>query len=133
MAYFLDTNVCIYALKGTFPSIASRLGALSPKDVKIASIVQAELYLGVEKSAHRGRTLKVVEAFLHPFVVVPFDGEAARAYARIRAALEKKGTPIGPNDLILAATALGRGGTLVTHNLREFRRIPGLPLEDWTQ
>lgn len=133
MAYFLDTNVCIYSLKGTYPSIAIRLGALSPKDVKIASIVQAELLLGAEKSAQRARTMEVVEAFLLPLVIVPFDGDAARTYARIRAALEKKGTPIGPNDLVLAATVLSRGGTLVTHNLRGFRRIAGLPLEDWTR
>lgn len=133
MAYFLDTNVCIYALKGTYPKIGQHLVALRPVDVKIASIVQAELLLGAEKSAQVSTTRGVVEAFLLPFAVVPFDAAAATAYARIRAALEKKGTPIGPNDMILAATVLAHGGTLVTHNLREFRRIAGLPLEDWTR
>ena len=133
MAYFLDTDHCIYALKGTYPAIGERLAEQRPQDIRIAAIVQAELLLGAEKSQRRRRTLEAVEAFLAPFAIVPFDEAAARAYAAIRAKLEHKGAPIGPNDLILAATVLAAGGVIVTHNLREFRRVTGLPVEDWTR
>jgi tRNA(fMet)-specific endonuclease VapC len=106
---------------------------LSPADVKVATIVEAELLYGAAKSSEPKRTRSIVEAFLHPFERVPFGKEAAEHYAAIRAALEKRGKPIGPNDLILAATVLAGGGTLVTHDIREFRRVPRLSIEDWAR
>jgi tRNA(fMet)-specific endonuclease VapC len=133
VSYFLDANICIYALKGTYPSIERGLRGRSPQDIKIASIVKAELLYGVEKSDDPKKTLGVLEAFLFPFQVIPFCDTAARHYAIIRHELEKKGHPIGPNDLIIAAIVLARSGTLVTHNVREFGRIKGLRLEDWTK
>jgi len=131
MSYFLDTNTCIYALKGSFDEIERRLRRLSPSIVKIPSIVQAELLLGGEKSNQRRKTLKAIRAFLFPYETVPFCERAAEHYARIRAELERKGQPVGPNDLIVAATVMVHRGILVTHNTGEFRRVKGLLLEDW--
>lgn len=130
--YCLDTNTCIYALKGMFPAIADRLSALRPDQIKVPAIVRAELLFGIAKSAHPRKTRSVVEAFLMPFEILPFESRSANSYASIRATLETSGTPIGPNDLLIAATVLGHGATLVTHNIREFSRVPGLPCEDWT-
>jgi tRNA(fMet)-specific endonuclease VapC len=130
-SYFLDTNTCVYALKGSFAGIERRLRGLSPDDVKIPSIVTAELLLGAEKSEQRKRTLEAIRAFLVPYESVPFCALAAEQYARIRAELERRGQPVGPNDLIVAATVLAHHGVLVSHNTREFRRVKGLRLEDW--
>ncbi len=130
--FLLDTNICIYWLKGTYPGIGRRLRALSPDQVAVPAIVQAELYLGARKSMAREKVMAAVEAFLAPLDVVPFGSEEARQYARIRAEAEAAGKPIGPNDLLIAATALARGATLVTHNAREFSRVAGLAIEDWT-
>jgi tRNA(fMet)-specific endonuclease VapC len=133
MAYFLDTNTCIDALKGTRPGIQERMRARAPREIKIPAIVKAELLLGGVKSARRKDVLAVLGAFLFPYEVVAFADEAAQHYARIRAELERKGTPIGPNDLILAATVLAEAGVLVTRNTRELRRVPGLSIEDWSR
>ena len=130
--YLLDTNICIYALKGLHPPIRERMESLEPSDLRIPSIVVAELLTGAQKSRHRERTIEIVHRFLAPFHVVAFDGSAAGHYGRIRAGLEASGTSIGPDDLIVAATALAVQGTLVTHNAREFSRVPGLHCEDWT-
>ncbi len=130
--FLLDTNICIYWLKGTYPNIGLRLCALSPDMVAIPSIVQAELYLGAYKSLSREKTTAIVEAFLTPLTIVPFGPAEARQYARIRSEAEWAGKPIGPNDLLIAATALACGGTLVTHNVREFSRVAGLQIDDWT-
>lgn len=131
MRFFLDTNTCIDALRGRLPAFPDRLQKLAPSAVKIPAMVQAELLFGAEKSRDRERTLEIVERFLFPFEIVPFDARAAVRYAAIRTALESKGKIIGPNDLIIAATVLSRDATLVTHNTREFRRVPGLRCEDW--
>jgi tRNA(fMet)-specific endonuclease VapC len=130
--YLLDTNICIYALKGLHPPIRERMESLEPSDVWISSIVVAELFTGAQKSRHRQRTLEIVHRFLEPFRVAVFDESAARHYGRIRADLEMAGKGIGPNDLIVAATTLAVEATLVTHNAREFSRVPGLRCEDWT-
>lgn len=131
--YFPDTDTCIDALRGRFPSIERRMRRRSPASIRVASIVQAELLLGAEKSVEPERTRSTVIAFLRPFDVADFDSAAATAYARIRAELEGRGEVIGPNDLILAATVLSRGGILVTRNAREFERVQGLATENWTR
>lgn len=133
MDRFLDTNVCIDALKGRSAGVVDQIRRCWPGDLKIPSMVKAELYLGAERSCRPDRTLRRVRAFLRPFEVVPFDSGAAEHYGRIRAVLERAGTPIGPADLVIAATVLSRAGLLVTHNTREFARVPGLPLEDWAR
>jgi tRNA(fMet)-specific endonuclease VapC len=94
-------------------------------------ITEAELRLGAAKSASSARTRRLLERFLAPFQVVPFSSPDAAAYARIRAGLERAGTPIGPLDTLIAAQAVARGLILVTDNEREFRRVPGLSLQNW--
>lgn len=132
MNYFLDTNVCIFSVKGRFPSIKERLKALAPENVKIASIVRAELLLGAKKSNNPQKAIETITRFLLPFEVIPFCAKATDLYADIRFALESKGTPVGPNDLIIASTVMAHNAILVTHNTREFQRIKGLRFEDWT-
>lgn len=133
MIFFLDTNICIYALKGRYPAIARRLREMSPASIKIPSIVKAELLFGARKSVRPTATQELVSRFLFPFEVAPFGNAAADEYSRIRRDLERKGEPVGPNDLLVAATILAEQGTLVTHNVREFRRIKDLVVEDWTK
>lgn len=131
MIYYLDTNICIYFLKGQYPAIAERLRRISPAHIRIPAIVKAELLYGAEKSQHRARNKEAVQRFLDPFAIAPFDDASADAYAHIRASLESKGHGIGPNDYIMAATVLAGSGILVTNNTQEFRRIRQLNTENW--
>ncbi|GHV41991.1 nucleic acid-binding protein [Spirochaetia bacterium] len=130
--YFLDSNICLYYLKNRYPPLSRKLTATAPDKIKIPSIVEAEIFTGVEKGA-RQTSRELWEEFFAPFEIVPFDHEAAGKYALIRASLEQNGTIIGPNDLIIAATVMAKNGILVSHNTGEFKRIPGLSLEDWTE
>ena len=132
MKYFLDTNICIYFLKGLFPALRDQLSAKTPEEIKIASIVKAELLLGAYKSNNPSRTGKTVEAFLLPFEIVAFEDDAAVCYAQIRGSLEKDGRSIGPNDLTVAATVIAAEGILITNNISEFGRVDGLKVENWT-
>jgi tRNA(fMet)-specific endonuclease VapC len=102
-----------------------------PDNIVVCSIVKAELLYGVAKSNKPKRNLTRVLRFLDPFVSLPFDDSAAQVYGQIRALLEKSGALIGPNDLLIAATAIVHNATLVTHNVREFSRVKGLAIEDW--
>ena len=131
MTYLLDTNTCIRYLNGRAPEVRRRLESLSPDQLSVCSVVKADLFYGAMKSANPARNLAKQRAFLELFRSLPFDDIAAEAYGRIRAELASKGTPIGPNDLMIAAIALANDLTLVTHNLREFSRVPDLNLEDW--
>lgn len=97
----------------------------------MCSIVKAELSYGVRKSQHPQRSLEKQQQFVDHFVSLPFDDKAAEIYGQIRAELERVGTPIGPNDLMIAAIAVANDVTLVTHNTREFSRVKGLKFEDW--
>ena len=133
MSYFLDTNTCIYFLKGTHPSVKQKLSACAPSDIRIPAIVMAELLFGAEKSQRVRENTEKVLAFLFPFEIVPFGVAEARAYAKIRCSLEKAGQPIGPNDTIIAATVLANAGALVTNNLAEFRRVRKLKVENWAK
>jgi tRNA(fMet)-specific endonuclease VapC len=132
MHYFLDTNICIYYLKGLYPSLLDRMQAHSVAEIKIASLVKAELLYGAAKSKKKEDNTRKAEIFLFPFEVIPFGDKAAEIYAQIRADLAEKGTPIGPNDLIIAATVLANSGILITNNEHEFKRISGLAMENWT-
>lgn len=134
MRYLLDTNACIRYLNGQSKRVKNRLESTRPQDIalcSIGSIVKAELFYGVEKSAKRERNMERLQRFIDQFVSLPFDDEAAVEYGQIRAQLEAIGTPIGPNDLCIAAIARVKDITLVTHNTREFSRVDGLKLEDW--
>lgn len=133
MSYCLDSNICIYALKGVFPKIQKKISTLNPSAIKIPTIVKGELLLGAKKSNNPDKALMTVQRFLIPYEVLSFDEPASLSYAEIRHQLEIKGTPIGANDLIIAATCLSHHAVLVTHNGKEFGRIAALKIEDWTQ
>ena len=131
MRFMLDTDSCIALIKRKPASALRRLVSLSPGDAGISAITLAELRYGVAKSAQIEQNSRALEEFLLPLEVADFDGPAAESYGIVRAALEKSGTPIGPLDTQIGAHALNLGAVLVTHNTREFRRIPGLAVEDW--
>lgn len=131
MSYLLDTNVCIRFLNDPHSPVAERLRRISRSEVMICDVVKAELYFGVERSARREANQRTLEALFELLPSVPFDGDAARHYGRIKAQLFSAGAPIGPNDLLIAAVALAHRAILVTHNLAEFGRVPGLVVEDW--
>lgn len=132
MKYFLDTDTCIFALRQADSPVQGHLQKHRPEDILVPAIVKAELLLGAAKSTTPRKAAAAVAQLLLPLTVVPFCGDAAVAYAKIRYDLECNGTPIGPNDLIIAATVITHAATLVTHNTREFKRIRALKLADWT-
>lgn len=129
--YLLDTNICIYVINRKPAGVLRHFEHLSIGDIGISSITGAELAYGVEKSG-AARNRQALEKFLAPLEVVAFDDAAMRQYGQLRARLEKQGTPIGPLDMLIAAHAMALGSVLVTNNTREFTRIPGLALENWT-
>jgi tRNA(fMet)-specific endonuclease VapC len=131
MNYFLDTNICIYFLKGTYPRILKEIRNIDPKYIKIPSIVKAELLFGAEKSRNREENIKKVTQFIEPFEVVSFDDEASITYSIIRSSLESKGKSIGPNDLIIASTVLSKNGILITNNEKEFKNVKNLKTDNW--
>ena len=131
MTYLLDTNSCIKYLNGRSDQIRQKLESKSPHDIVVCSIVKAELFYGALKSANPEKNLTKQHRFLDRFVSLSFDDKASEIYGKIRAQLEKKGTPIGPNDLLIAAISVANNVKLVTHNTREFSRVVGLKLEDW--
>jgi len=128
--YLLDTNTCVYALKRE-PRVMGRLQEHSPDDFGISAVTLAELWFGAAKSSRPKRTRESVDAFLLPFEILPFGAEAADEYADARLSLEKTGEPIGERDLLIAATAISMNLTVITHNVREFSRVPRLRVEDW--
>jgi tRNA(fMet)-specific endonuclease VapC len=129
--YFLDTNTCIYFLKGQYESLIKKFKEKKPEEIKIPSIVKAELLFGIEKSKKKKENRIIYEKFLAPFEIISFDDNTAIQYSQIRSNLEKKGKIIGPNDLIIAATVLSWNGILVSHDIKEFKQVIGLNLEDW--
>jgi tRNA(fMet)-specific endonuclease VapC len=130
LIYLLDTNICVYAIKRR-PQVLRRLQERSPDDFAVSAITVAELRFGAAKSSRPTETRRTVDAFLKPFEVLPFGNEAASEYALLRLALEREGRPIGERDLLIAATAKSLGLIVVTHNVREFSRVPDLKVEDW--
>jgi tRNA(fMet)-specific endonuclease VapC len=128
----LDTNTCVQILRhGAATPAKTRLDAATPGEVVLCSVVVAELLFGALRSQDVARNLADVRAFAAGFQSFDFNAAAAEDYARVRADLAAKGTPIGPNDLLIAAIALANGLTLITHNTAEFSRVVGLSLEDW--
>jgi tRNA(fMet)-specific endonuclease VapC len=126
----LDTNTLIHCLKGREPASA-RFLASRPSEIAIPSIVAYELEYGTLRIASPKRR-RILAGMLESLEEVPFDRNAAREAARVRLELERRGIGIGPLDLLIAGTVLSRGATLATNNTREFSRIKGLRLEDWT-
>ena len=129
--FLLDTNVCIRILNGSSPPVAARLQATNPAEVRLSSVVKAELLYGARKSKRVDDNLRLLRRFFMPFVSLPFDDRCAEEAGLIRLDLERSGRPIGPNDLLIAASARAHDLVLVTHNGREFGRIVGLRVEDW--
>lgn len=131
--YLLDTNTCIYFLKNSFPTLTQKLLDTDPSELFISSITVFELAYGSEKSKWGEKTRQKLAMFLAPFTILPFDSEDAMVAGRIRGALEQHGTPIGPYDVQIAAQALAKGLTVLTHNMKEFQRVPDLRVEDWVE
>lgn len=132
MRFLLDTDTCIYLLKGEDPALAQRVLDQRREDVGISAITLGELELGVAKSEHAKKNRRRLEVFSSNVTALPFDADAAVAYGRVRAALEKAGTPIGPLDTLIAAHAIALGSTLVTNNEREFGRVSSLRIANWS-
>lgn len=131
--FLLDTNICIYLMKNTYPKLTERLFSYSPSQMAVSSITVFELEYGAAKSKWSEKTRLNLELFLAPFTITPFDGKDAVIAGQVRRYLEKEGTPIGPYDLQIAAQALSRDMTVITHNVNEFKRVPGIKTEDWVK
>lgn len=129
--YLLDTNACIHVLNDSHASVVERFTNESPATIRVCSVVKAELLYGARKSRQTARVLESLEAFLDPIASLPFDDDCAHEYGRIRADLERAGTPIGASDTMIAAIARHHDLTVVTHNLDEFTRVVGLRVQDW--
>lgn len=128
--YLLDTTTCIYIINRRPTEVFERFAGLRIGEIAISSITGAELAFGVAKSGSL-RNQQALDKFLAPLAILPFDEAAMRRYGVLRSDLERRGTPIGALDLLIAAHALAVGATLVSNNLREFERVNGLPLENW--
>ena len=130
--WVLDSNTISFYFRGD-PQVVSRLQALPPAQIGVPAIVEYELRYGLLRLAREAATprLAALATLLQPMQKLPFDSECAAHAARIRAELEAAGTPIGPHDTLIAATALRHQATLVTHNVREFSRVPGLLWVNW--
>jgi tRNA(fMet)-specific endonuclease VapC len=127
----LDTNICIYLIKQRPQSLLDRFRLFPVGEIGMSVITLAELQYGVSKSSRPKQNREALEQFLSPLEVAAFDRRATVAYGTVRAALEKKGRPIGAMDLLIAAHALSLGVRLVTNDEREFRHVPGLRVENW--
>lgn len=135
MRYLLDTNICIYLInrRPHHEAVLRHMDGLMYGDLLISSITIAELRYGVAKSARPEQNREKFEGFIERFEIVAFDDATAAVYGNIRAGLENAGTPIGPLDTLIAAHALCLQCTLVTNNVKEFGRVPGLKIENWTE
>lgn len=131
MKYLLDANTCIEFLRERDSAVKSKLTGVHLQDVAMCSIVKAELYYGAYRSRQATRNIENLHDFFANLGSLPFDDTAAEQYGRLRAFLAQQGKPIGPNDLLIASIALANQVTLVTHNTDEFKRVPGLVIEDW--
>ena len=130
LEYMLDTNICIYVIKNRPVALRERFDQLA-EALCISVITLAELLYGVEKSARRTPNLQAVEQFTARLEVVPFSPRAAAHFGQIRAELAKLGTLCGAYDMLIGAHARSEGLMLVTNNVREFQRIPGLRIDNW--
>ena len=133
MDYLLDTNICIYIIKKKPVEVFEKFKNLAIGDVGISSITLAELQYGIEKSSNSQKNREALEKFLTPIEIVDYGYEATVENGIIRAELEKKGISIGPLDTLIASHAKSLEVILVTNNVREFERIPGLKIENWTK
>jgi len=129
--FLLDTNICIYIIKKKPIQVIQHLQSLDISEVGISSITLSELEYGVSKSAKPEQNKLALTKFLAPLEILPYNDASAEKYGTIRSYLEKAGTPIGPLDTLIGAHALSLGCILVTNNVKEFRRLKGLQIENW--
>ena len=132
MRYMLDTNICIYIIKNKPKKVIIELKRHKPSEICVSAITYAELTHGVEKSMAVEKNRLALALLFSNIEVLDFDIKAAIHYGKIRAYLEKQGTPIGPLDMMIAAHAMSLGYTVVTNNIKEFQRVPDLKLKNWT-
>lgn len=130
--FLLDTNACVRILNDSSKRLVARFRRESPATIRLCSVVKAELLLGARKSRRVAENLARLDAFFEPLVSLGFDDASADEYGLLRADLERAGTPIGANDLMIAAIARQHDLTVVTSDTGEFRRVSGLRVEDWT-
>jgi tRNA(fMet)-specific endonuclease VapC len=128
--YVLDTNTVSYFFRGE-GGVADRLLATPPRDIALSAVTSYELRFGVARVPKAKRLATQLETLLAWITILPFDDSVAQVAAHIRVELEREGQPIGPLDVLIAATSLAANGVLITRNLTEFRRIPGLNLQNW--
>jgi tRNA(fMet)-specific endonuclease VapC len=132
MIYLLDTNTCIKLLNEPDSApVARKLRTLKPKDIRVCTVVESEMYYGAYRSSRRESNLIRLQMFFNQFVSLPFDRKSAIIAGQIRAYLAELGTPIGPYDLLIAAIGLANHLTVVTNNTGEFKRVPDLTVESW--
>lgn len=133
MMYMLDTNICIYMIKQKPRQVIEKLKSMNKADLCISSITYSELLYGAEKSSNIAKNLLALTMFLSNIEILPYDENASVDYGFIRSDLEKKGKPIGPLDMLIAAHAASLRMILVTNNEKEFERVKGLNIENWTK
>ncbi|MBW3564226.1 MAG: type II toxin-antitoxin system VapC family toxin [Acidobacteria bacterium] len=131
MRYLLDTNVCVDYLNARYPKVIERLREVLPSDVAVSVIAVAELRYGAEKSNRPQENHKRLDLLLEDLASLEFDLDSASEYGQVRSELERAGTPIGPNDMLIAAQARAHDLILVTDNRDEFERIDRLRVESW--
>ena len=129
--YLLDTNICIYAINGRYPKLSDQLLQIHPDDICVSSITVGELEYGAAKSRWGDKTRQIMYAFLSNYEILPFTEKDAIIFGQLRALLAFSGTLIGAYDVMIAAQGVARDLTVVTHNTKEFSRVPELLLEDW--
>ena len=133
MKFLLDTNICVFLIRNRFDQIREHIRSRRVGEIGVSAITESELRFGADKSSDPRKNHAVLERFFLTLPVLAFDSRCAREYGRIRAFLEMKRTPIGSLDTLIAAHAISGGMTVVTNNCREFKRVPGLQVVDWTK
>ena len=131
MRFMLDTNICIYLIKRKPAAVLERFKQTDISEISISSITLSELFYGVSKSSKPEQNFMALTQFVAPLEILSFGGGAAQYYGELRAHLQKKGTPIGSLDMLIAAHALSLASTIVTNNEKEFIRVPQLKIENW--
>lgn len=132
MMFMLDTNTCIYLIKQKSRNLLKRFNNHSVGDIGISSITLAELQYGVAKSLYVDKNREALAEFILPLEIADFDEKAAESYGTVRTSLEKAGKPVGSMDMLIGAHALSLDVTVITNNIKEFRKIKNLKVEDWT-
>lgn len=131
MLYLLDTNICSYIIKKNPTRVFDKFKNYGTEDIAVSSLTLAEMQYGVAKSEYRQKAQRALDEFMRPLTVLDFNADAAVVYGEIRAHLTREGQLIGGMDMLIAAQAISANVTLVSNNMREFSRVPGLLIENW--